>query len=128
VLTETPTEQELQLESMFEMPKPGIGDPVTFYPKGNTSSANATIAFVTEVGNKCIRVTSLGHVGYEGVRHVDDPAAKRSREIRESGLWDFPAAQRKMLAEIDEVRIRCEQLEERVNELLASVPKKGTAK
>lgn len=121
---EAPTEHELQLESAFEMPKPGIGDPVTFYLKGNTASANATIAFVTAVGNKCIRVTSLGHVGYEGVRHVDDPAAKRSREIRESGLWDFPDSQKKLIAEIDEVRLRCEKLEARVSKLTSQVNSK----
>lgn len=124
---EAPTEHDLALEAAFEMPKPGIGDPVTFYPKGNTASANKTIGFVTEVGNKCIRVTSLGHVGYEGVRHVDDPAAKRSREIRESGLWDYPASHKKLLLEIDEVRQSVEKLQQQVAEM-QSTTKKSTAK
>lgn len=84
----------------FDMPKVGIGEPVIFYKNGIIRDDEAVIAFVREIGSRAISVVSLGHIGQEGVMHVDDPHVKEVKELRELGLWDFPPTTKKLRQQV----------------------------
>ena len=72
----------------FVMPKPSMGQCVTWYSSGTRTSLGEN-AFVLSVGRRNLVISRASGVAMESVRHIDDPKLQLSDEQRLSGAWDF---------------------------------------
>ena len=123
---EQEVEQKLREEiHAFTMPKPSMGQNVTWYPSGSKSS-QCEVCRVIRVGKHALMLERISGTCVESVRHVDDPKLKLRAEQRESGAWDFTDYDKAMAAD----RSRLVDLEARVKTLeeLLEAPKKPSSK
>lgn len=100
----------------FQMPKPCMGQPVTWWPAGTRDLPGET-AFVIRVGRRNIILRTASGVCMETVRHIDDPKLKLNSDQRESGAWDFTEHDKSQL----EHGKRIPALEAQVADLLARI-------
>lgn len=106
--TNTSTDSQADLAEFdpmvsFRPPKVGVGDRVCWYPMARRNAIPIP-GIVTEVASRIVTVCTMdGRHKYTSVRHVDDPKnIKESQAV--NGAWDFPAADKQLRADIDEMR------------------------
>jgi hypothetical protein len=102
----------------FVMPKPEIGQGVTWYSSG-TRSGPGEMAFVLEVGRRNIVLQRASGTAEASVRHVDDPKLQLNEEQRATGAWDFTKRDKqldRLLVEMTDLKERVKTLEDLLNE------------
>ena len=126
--TDTIEEEVRQIKqaeiAAFTMPKPCLGECVTWYPDAN-KQLPGEIAFVLRVGHRNIVLQVASGTVRETVYHIDDPKLQISADIRESGAWGFTESHKKALANekrLEDALARLAALEELVG---GGTPKKA---
>lgn len=121
-MTATLEEPRVDPVAAYEMPRPVLGQGVTWYSMGTRSGAGE-MAFVIHVGKRNIVLSRASGLAVESVRHIDDPKLQMNSEQRANGAWDFTDRDK----QIDRLLADATALAERVKTLeeLLDSPKKG---
>ena len=91
--------------AQFVMPRPCVGQSVTYYPHANPASHE--LAFVLKVEHRCVWVQRASGIAVQTVRHMADPKLQLNEHQRLSGAWDFTERDRQLDALADyETRMR----------------------
>lgn len=110
----------------FKMPKPGIGEPVVYWKRGELFGV-PDVAYILRVGERNCVVKVAG-IAYHSVPHITDPRLKLNADQRSSGAWDFPADKERIENRLKDVEKLAREALDRVavlEDLVAEAPPKG---
>lgn len=80
----------------FIMPKPELGQTVTYRALGRADDPRPTVGTVCSVRHGTVALALPGGAYRDGVKHVDDPRLTMNPEQREAGCWEFTERDRRI--------------------------------
>lgn len=86
--------------AVFGLRHPKVGDPVVWYPEGNTEQA-PTPGIVVLPGQHAVDIVCHsehgGHILKQSVWHIHDKKIQENENVRKAGGWDYAPHFRDML-------------------------------